>query len=75
MVKMVLVEDDEGVCNYIADFFSHRGHEVFVVSSVKQFLSIFEKHKPQILFLDLHGQKIDSVDLIERARVINKKLE
>jgi len=63
-MKMMVVDDEKGICDYLYDFFERRGHEVVTVNDPAKAMALIEKHQPQIVMLDKIMPKIDGLRLL-----------
>lgn len=71
MVKLLTVDDEEGVRDFIRKFFSSRGYTVLAASSGEQALSIVEKEQPKIVFLDISMPGMDGLEVLGRIKKID----
>ncbi|MDI6605701.1 MAG: response regulator [Candidatus Omnitrophota bacterium] len=69
MIKLLIVDDEGGFCNYLKDFFSLRGHKVFTASNAKNALSLVEKESPEIVLLDVNMPDTNGLEVL---RLIKK---
>ena len=53
MVKILIVDDERDVCDFVKNFFEERGFEVLTASNGKEALPIAEKEEPLIVLLDI----------------------
>lgn len=67
-VKLLVVDDEEIICNYIEHRFKRKGLEVFFALSGEEALVIFEKEKPDIIILDIMMKGIDGVETVKRIK-------
>ncbi len=53
MIKMLVVDDEPGICDVIKKTFTYIGFSVFSATTVKRALDMMERERPQIVFLDI----------------------
>ena len=63
-MKMLVIDDEKGICDYLHDFFERRGHEVVTLSDPAKAMDAIAKHSPQIIMLDKLMPKIDGLKLL-----------
>lgn len=68
MIKILIVDDEQGICDSIKKPFSYIGFTVFTATSAKKALSIFEKNKPKIIFLDILMPDVDGLELLKKFK-------
>ena len=71
MIKLLVVDDESGVCDVIQKTFSYIGFSVFAATSARKAIDIFKKERPKIVFLDLIMPDIDGVDLLKQFKTID----
>lgn len=67
-IKLLVVDDEEIICNYIEHRFKRKGLEVFFALSGEEALVIFEREKPGIIILDIMMKGIDGVETLKRLK-------
>lgn len=70
MIKLLVIDDEAGVCDVIARTFSYVGFTVFTAASADKARKILDKEKPTIVFLDVIIPDVDGWELL---REIKKK--
>ena len=75
-MKMMVIDDEKGICDFLSDFFERRGHEVMVVSDPLKAMDKIEKDQPQVILLDRIMPKMDGLKLLEKIKhVYGKKIK
>jgi two-component system response regulator (stage 0 sporulation protein F) len=69
MIKLLVVDDEKGFCNYLKDFFSSRGYKVFTAYNAKDALSLVGQESPDLVLLDV---KLPDMNGLEVLRLIKK---
>ncbi|MCX5709265.1 MAG: response regulator [Candidatus Omnitrophica bacterium] len=70
MPKLLIVDDEEDVREFAANFFRKRKVECTTASSGEEALGILEKGKADLILLDI---KMDGIDGLETLRRIKEK--
>lgn len=68
MIKILIVDDEQAICESIKKPFSYIGFTVFTATTAKKSLTIFEKNKPKIIFLDIIMPDVDGLDLLKQFK-------
>jgi two-component system response regulator (stage 0 sporulation protein F) len=71
MIKLLIVDDEKGLCEYLKDFFTPRGYDVSIATNGEDALSIVKKEKPQLVLLDVNMPDMDGLEVLRSI----KKLE
>lgn len=71
MIKILIVDDEQGICDSIKKPFSYIGFTVFTATTAGKALSIFEKNNPKIIFLDIVMPDIDGLDLLKKFKQLD----
>ncbi len=82
--KILVVDDDTGFLQMIADYFKPKGYSVNTANNLEDAINIFRREKPKVVLLDFNmpivsGEKflpiLQSVDPAVRAIVVTGYLE
>jgi len=68
MIKLLTVDDELDVCDFIKDFFTLRGYTVLVALNGKDALSIVKKEKPKIVFLDIIMPEMNGLEVLKQIK-------
>lgn len=72
MNKILVVDDDQAVCNMLKKFLVQKGYEAIIASSGEEALRKVKTEKPHIVLLDIRMPKMDGLETLKRIREINK---
>jgi two-component system response regulator (stage 0 sporulation protein F) len=72
MAKLLIVDDEEDVREFAANFFRKRKIEVITVSSGEEALISVEKEKPDLILLDIKMNGMDGVETLRRIKEMDK---
>ncbi|MBI4388531.1 MAG: response regulator [Candidatus Omnitrophica bacterium] len=70
MVKLLVVDDENEICEFLKSFFEERTYNVMVANSGEQALDVVKQEKPQVVLLDI---KMPGMDGIQTLREIKTK--
>lgn len=68
MIKILIVEDDQGIREFVEAELKHEGFEVETASDGRQALSVFEEKKPDIILLDIMLPQLSGLEVLRRIR-------
>ena len=73
-LKLLVVDDEEGIVEYTKRIYSRRGFTVFGTTDGISAVEIFKKENPYITLIDVHMpfSPIDGVETLKRIKEINK---
>jgi len=72
MRKILIVDDEIDVCDFVKHFFEERNFRTFTALSGEEALRILKKETPDIILLDVRMKKMDGIETLKRIREINK---
>ena len=68
---ILVVDDEPPVGQLLADFFTPRGYEVVCALGGLEGLSKLEKHRPDVILLDVRMPDMDGITVLRRIREVN----
>lgn len=71
-MKLLVVDDEAELCDFLKDIFARRNFQVFVATSGGGALEAIEKEKPQAVLLDLKLPDISGVEVLRRIKETSK---
>jgi DNA-binding response OmpR family regulator len=75
MASLLIVDDEEDVREFAANFFRKRKVEVITASSGEESLEILEKKKPNLVLLDIKMSGIDGIETLRRIKEKDKNIK
>ena len=69
-MKLLIVDDEAEICDFLKSFFEERNYEVKTASSGQTALQLVEQFKPQVVLLDI---KMPGMDGIQTLGNLKKK--
>ena len=74
MKKILVVDDEADVCDFVKGFFEERGFEVIMALNGTEALRILKKQKPNLILLDIKMKGIDGIETLQRIRAVDKEI-
>lgn len=65
MKKLLIVDDEEEICEFLKAFFEERDFEVYTASSGDSAIKDIETLLPQIVLLDIHMPGMDGIHALK----------
>ncbi len=73
MAKILVVDDDQGMREFLEILLAREGYEVASASGGKEALSLCKKHEFDLAITDLKMPKIDGIDVLKSIKEISPK--
>ncbi|MFH1752593.1 MAG: response regulator [Candidatus Omnitrophota bacterium] len=70
MVKILVVDDEKDICNFVQNFFSLRGYKVFTANNSDEAFIVADREDPLIILQDI---RMPGRDGIETLRIMKEK--
>jgi DNA-binding NtrC family response regulator len=71
MIKILIVDDEQAIFDSIKKPFYYIGFTFFNAKTARKALSVFEKNKPKIIFLDIIMPDVDGLDLLKQFKQLD----
>ncbi|MDD5040644.1 MAG: response regulator [Candidatus Omnitrophica bacterium] len=68
MLKLLVVDDEVDICDFVRSFFKERNFEVFVAYNGKKAIETIEKEKPDIVLLDMNMPGMTGLEALRELR-------
>jgi DNA-binding response OmpR family regulator len=68
MVKLLIVDDESDICEFLRDFFEERNYEVFTALTGDAALSLVEEKDPAIVLLDIKMPGANGIDILRTIK-------
>jgi len=75
MIKILIVDDEIDVCDFVKHFFEERNFRVFTALNGSDALRIVKKDKPQLVLLDMRMKGMDGIETLRDIRTVDKKVK
>jgi DNA-binding response OmpR family regulator len=73
MRKILVVDDESDICEFVKNFFQERGYEVFTAESGEDAIELTKREKPELILLDIKMKGMDGIAALKHLRNINRK--
>ena len=70
-MKILIVEDDAGISDFIIPELEHEGYETCLAVSGREALSKFESYKPDLILLDIMLPELNGLEVLRRIRAVS----
>ncbi|HEX9284053.1 MAG TPA: response regulator, partial [Nitrospirales bacterium] len=71
MASILVVDDEQMICDLLRSVFSAHGHEVLTATSGRQGLELFRERRPRFTLLDLLMLEMDGLEVLKQIREID----
>ncbi|MBI3317017.1 MAG: response regulator [Candidatus Omnitrophica bacterium] len=68
MKRLVVVDDESEICDFLKGFFADRDFDVRTATSGEQALKTIGAHKPQVVLLDVHMPGMDGMEVLRAIK-------
>ena len=68
MHKLLVVDDERDVCDFVKNFFEERGYKVLTAPNGKEAVSMAEKETPDTILMDIRMPKMDGITALENIK-------
>ena len=74
MRKILVVDDEHDICDFVKSFFSDRGYQVLTALNGDEAISIVKKEKPELVLLDIKMKGMDGIAVLKHIKDIDKSM-
>jgi len=68
MEKILIVEDDEGILDFVKSELTHEGYQVVTAVNGREALQAFEQQNPDMVLLDIMIPELSGLEVLRRIR-------
>lgn len=72
MRKILIVDDERDICDFVKIFFEERGYEVLTAQSGDEALEVAKRNKPELILLDIKMKGMDGIATLKHLKDIDK---
>ena len=72
MRKIMVVDDEHDICDFVKNFFQERGYEVLTALSGEDALEMAKKEKPELILLDVRMRGMDGIATLRHIKDMDK---
>jgi len=75
MKKILVVDDEHDICDFVQGFFQERGYTVLKALSGEDALTMIKNDRPDLILLDIKMKGMDGVAALKHIKDIDKKIK
>ncbi|MBN1586412.1 MAG: response regulator [Candidatus Omnitrophica bacterium] len=75
MVKLLIVDDEKEIAQVLSGFFSERGYQTVTAHSGEEALTIVDRSRPHLMFLDLKMPGMSGLEVLKKAHEMDSSLK
>jgi len=72
MRKLLVVDDEHDICDFVKNFFKERGYDVLTAMNGDDALVLFKRERPQLTLLDVKMKGMDGIAVLKHIKDIDK---
>lgn len=73
MATILVVDDEQMLCDLLKDELSNCGHEVFTAITGRDGVELFAQRRPDLTLLDLHMPEMSGIVVLKQIRALDPK--
>lgn len=70
--KVLVVDDEHEICDFVKNFLQERGYEVLTAMSGDEAIAIAKKENPELILLDIKMKGMDGIAALKHLKNANK---
>lgn len=74
-MKLLIVDDEVEICDFLKSFFEERSYDVKSATSGEAALKVVEEFNPKVILLDIKMPGIDGVEVLKRVKSKHPKIK
>jgi len=75
MTRILIVDDEIDVCDFVKNFFEERDFQVYTALNGNDAIRIVRKDKPELILLDVRMKGMDGIETLKKIREVDKKVK
>ncbi len=72
MRKILVVDDEHDICDFVKNFFEERGYAVLTALNGDDAIAITKKENPELVLLDIKMKGMDGIGTLKHLKELNK---
>jgi len=73
--KILVVDDEKDICEFVKTFFSERGYDVLMAHSGDEALSSIKTNKPELVLLDVKMKGMDGIATLKHIKEYDRNIK
>jgi len=74
MKKILVVDDEQAICNMLKKFLTQKGYEAIIALSGEEAISKVKQERPHVVLLDIRMPDMDGIETLKKIREIDKEV-
>jgi response regulator RpfG family c-di-GMP phosphodiesterase len=75
LIKLLIVEDERNMREFLKDFFEKQNYEVYTVSNGEEALKLIRNLRPHLVFLDIGLPGMSGIDILARIKEMDNTIK
>ena len=75
MHKLLVVDDETDICDFVKTFFKDRGFHVFTALNGEEALSVVKKERPDLVLLDIKMKGMDGLAALKHIKELDRSIK
>lgn len=75
MHKILVVDDEHDICDFVQTFFKDRGFQVFIALNGDEAISITKREKPELVLLDIKMKGMDGLAVLKHIKDLDRSIK
>jgi len=75
LIKLLVVEDEPNMRDFLKDFFTRQNYEVYTASNGEDALNLIRNSRPHLVFLDIGLPGMSGIDVLARIREFDNTIK
>lgn len=75
MHKILVVDDEIDICDFVETFLKDRGFQVFTAANGDEALNIAKNEKPELVLLDIKMKGMDGIAVLKHIKEMDKNIK
>jgi DNA-binding response OmpR family regulator len=74
-MKLLIVDDEVEICDFLRSFFEERNYDVKAVSSGEEALKVVDEFKPHVILLDIKMGSMDGTQVLQKVKAKHPRIK
>lgn len=75
MTKMLVVDDEIEICDFLKTFFEERSYKVFTAMTGEAAIRLVDQESPAIVLLDIKMPGLDGIEVLRRIKTFHPEVK